>query len=188
MPERSPAVFLDRDGTLIQEKGYLCDPNGIELMPGVGPALRRLMEAGFKLVIVTNQAGIGRGYYAEADMHSVNRRLEELLSTHGVRFDAIYFAPEAPDQPSRGRKPKPQLLFDARDQHEIDLERSFMIGDKLSDLECGWNAGVFQSVLVRTGYGGEVEPQLGGDAGRTVVVDDIVGAAEWILQSRQSES
>lgn len=176
-----PAVFLDRDGTLIDEKEYLADPKLVFLIPGAGGALRRLAEAGFSLVIVTNQSGIGRGYYTEADMHRVNDRVVELFAEEGAVFEKIYFAPEAPEQPSRGRKPSPDFLFDARDECGVDLGRSFMVGDKLLDLQCGWNAGVKQSLLVRTGYGAEWEPKLGADAERAVVVDDVVAAAGWIL-------
>ncbi|MCU0770692.1 MAG: HAD family hydrolase [Verrucomicrobia bacterium] len=185
MPPSHAAVFLDRDGTLIVEKEYLSDPAGVEIFPGVGAALRRLMDARLRLVVVTNQSGIGRGYYTEADMHRVNQRVLDLLAPEGVRFEQIYFAPEAPDQPSRGRKPLPQFLFDARDAFGLDLTRSCMVGDKQADLECGWNAGVRQCILVRTGYGRETEAQLGSDASRTVVVDDLTAAAEWILQSIQ---
>ena len=179
----TPAVLLDRDGTLIEEKDYLSDPAKVVLFAGAGEALRRLMNAGYRLVIVTNQSGIGRGYYTEADMHRVNDRVKELLFVEdGVRFDAVYFSPESPEQPSRGRKPSPQFLFDARDQLGIRLDRSFMVGDKKADLECGWNAGVRQSILVRTGYGAKLEPGLGPDAARTVVVDDVTAAAAWILK------
>ena len=175
------AVFLDRDGTLIEEKVYLSDPGKVVIYPGVGPALRRLMDAGFLLFIVTNQAGIGRGYYAEADMHRVNARLCELLANDGVRFEKIYFAPEAPDQPSRGRKPSPQFLFGARDEFGVDLSQSFMIGDKLIDLECGWNAGVKQSILVRTGYGTEFERAGSAGLDRAKVLDGLAAAADFIL-------
>jgi len=183
--QRSPAraVFLDRDGTLIVEKNYLSRPEDVQVFPGAGGALRRLMDAGLLLVMVTNQSGIGRGYYSEADFQRVNERLLQLLSSDGVRLARVYFAPEAPDQPSRGRKPSPQFLLDARDELGIDLGRSYMIGDKLADLECGWNAGVRQSILVRTGYGQELEAQLWENARKTLVVDDLCGAAEWILQS-----
>ena len=188
MLQSSAAVFLDRDGTLIEEKEYLSDPAGVVLFAGVGAALRRLRKAGFKLVLVTNQSGIGRGYYSEADMHRVNRRLLDYLAADGVEIEKIYFAPEAPDQPSRGRKPQPQFLFDARDELGINLERSFMVGDKLADLECGWNAGVRQCILVRTGYGAELEPRLGSDTARTVVVDDLAAAVEQILHSLHADS
>lgn len=173
------AVFLDRDGTLIVEKEYLSDPEQVEVFPGAAPALTQLQKAGFLLFIVTNQSGIGRGYYTVQDMHRVNARLLEMLP--GVCFQKIYFAPEAPDQPSRGRKPSPQFLFDARDEFGLDLPRSFIVGDKLIDLQCGWNAGLKRSILVRTGYGADWEQNLGPDLDRTRVVDNIAQAAAVIL-------
>jgi D-glycero-D-manno-heptose 1,7-bisphosphate phosphatase len=179
-----PAVFLDRDGTLNVEKHYLHDPDLLEVFPGVGAALRRLMDAGYALFIVTNQAGIGRGYYKEADMHAVHARLCQMLSPHVVRFERIYFAPEVPGAPSRGRKPSPQFLFDARDEYGLDLPRSYMVGDKLIDLEAGWNAGCAASILVRTGYGAETEKTDGEKLGKAVVFDDVPAAAEWILSRR----
>lgn len=175
------AVFLDRDGTLIEEKVYLADPDKVVIFPGTGPALRRLMDAGFLLLIVTNQSGIGRGYYTVNDMHAVNARLCELLARDGVRFEKIYFAPESPESPSRGRKPSPQFLFDARDEFGVDLAQSYMIGDKLIDLECGWNAGVKQSILVRTGYGAEVEKNSPEKLGNAAVAADIPATADFIL-------
>jgi D-glycero-D-manno-heptose 1,7-bisphosphate phosphatase len=174
------AVFLDRDGTLNVETEYLHRPEDVVLYPQAGPALRRLSQAGFKLVIVTNQSGIGRGYYTVADMEAVNARLTAELARMGAPIDRIYFAPEAPDQPSRGRKPSPQLLFDARDEMQLDLAESFMIGDKLIDLECGWNAGVKKSILVRTGYGADYEQENPGLTERAWIVDDLTQAAERI--------
>lgn len=179
----APAIFLDRDGTLIEEREYLADPAGVALFPGAGAALRRLQDAGFTLVIVTNQSGIGRGYYTEADMHRVNDRLRELLAADGVRIAKIYFAPEAPGQPSRGRKPSPQFLFDARDELGLDLAASYMIGDKLIDLECGWNAGVKRAVLVRTGYGAALEREAPPALARAWIVDDLPAAAARILRA-----
>ena len=175
------AVFLDRDGTLNVDHNYLSDPAQMEIIPGTGPALRRLMDAGLLLFIVTNQSGIGRGYYTIEDMHRVNERLCAELTRDGVRFEKIYFAPEAPEQPSRGRKPSPQFLFDARDEFGVDLAQSYMIGDKLIDLECGWNAGVKKSILVRTGYGAEVERKNNWPDGKATVVNDVRDAAESIL-------
>jgi D-glycero-D-manno-heptose 1,7-bisphosphate phosphatase len=180
----APALFLDRDGTIIEEREYLADPAGVAVFAGAGAALRRLQDAGFKLVIITNQSGIGRGYYSEADMHRVNARLLELLAADGVRIEKIYFAPEAPDQPSRGRKPSPQFLFDARDELGLDLAQSYIIGDKLIDLECGWNAGVKRAILVRTGYGAKLEQQSAEKLGAAWVVEDLAGAAEGILQGK----
>ena len=177
------AVFLDRDGTLIAEKNYLHRPADVEIFPGAGAALKRLADAGFKLIIVTNQSGIGRGYFTLADAGRVNEHLGVEFDRAGVRFEKIYLAPEAPDQPSRGRKPSPQFLFDARDEFGLDLAECFMVGDKLIDLECGWNAGVKQSILVRTGYGAELERTSPDPLKPAVIVDDLPGAAEWILNS-----
>jgi D-glycero-D-manno-heptose 1,7-bisphosphate phosphatase len=182
------AVFLDRDGTLNTEKEYLCDPVQLELYPETGRTLRQLQDAGFLLFVVTNQSGIGRGYYREADMHAVNRRLKEVLAAEGVVIRKIYFAPEAPEQPSRGRKPSPQFLFDARDEFGVELGRSFMIGDKLIDLECGWNAGVQRSILVRTGYGRAVEAAHPEIHGRAWVVDDLPAAGSLILSNEKPTS
>jgi len=176
------AVFLDRDGTLIVEKNYLHRPAVVEIFPGVGTALNRLSAGGFKLFIVTNQSGIGRGYFTLADAEKVNQHLCGEFAREGVHFEKIYIAPEAPDQPSRGRKPSPQFLFDARDEFGLDLAQSFIVGDKPIDLECGWNAGVKKSILVRTGYGVESETGLKNKPGRAVVVDDLKSAADWILK------
>lgn len=178
------AVFLDRDGTINVDRHYLSKPEQFELYPGIGPALRRLMDAGFRLIVVTNQSGIGRGYYTEADLHAVNARMNELLTPFGVRFDKIYFSPEAPEQPSRNRKPSPQSLFDARDEFGVNLAQSYMVGDKLIDVVTGHNAGCAASLLVRTGYGAETERKETEKLGRAVVVDDLVAAADWILAHR----
>jgi D-glycero-D-manno-heptose 1,7-bisphosphate phosphatase len=176
-----PAVFLDRDGTLNEEKRYLCDPEKLVLIPDIERALRRLADGGYLLFIVTNQSGIGRGYYTEADMHRVNARLIEMLAPAGVRFHEIYFSPEHPEAESRGRKPSPAFLQDAARDHHVDLRRSYMIGDKYIDLACGWNAGVRRSILVRTGYGAEMEQQHAGELRDAWVVDDLSAAADRIL-------
>ncbi len=177
------AVFLDRDGTINIEKHFLSDPAHLELFPGALAAMKQLQDAGFLLFVVTNQSGIGRGYYTEADMHRVNERLMVELALAGARLAKIYFAPEAPEQPSRGRKPSPQFLFDARDEFGVDLAQSFIIGDKPSDIECGRNAGVRQSILVRTGYGVQTEREHAGKLGSCVVVDDLPAAVKWILET-----
>ncbi len=176
------AVFLDRDGTIIEEKVYLADPAKVVIFPGAAAALRRLMDAGYLLIIVTNQSGIGRGYYTEADMHRVNARITEILAAEGVRFEKIYYAPEHPELPSRGRKPSPQFLLDARDEFGVDLAQSYMIGDKLLDVECGRNAGVRKSILVRTGYGAELEKASPAKLGDALIVDDLKDAVTKILE------
>lgn len=175
------AVFLDRDGTIIEEKHYLHRPEEVVIYPGAAAALKRLQAAGFKLFIVSNQSGVGRGYFTLGDVEKVNVHLCRELHRQQVRFAEIYIAPEAPDAPSRGRKPSPQFLFDARDAFGVDLARSYMIGDKLIDLECGWNAGVRKSILVRTGYGAQQERASAAELASAVVVDDLGAAAVWIL-------
>jgi D-glycero-D-manno-heptose 1,7-bisphosphate phosphatase len=179
--DMTAAVFLDRDGTLIAEKNYLSKVEDVAVFPGAAEALKRLQVAGFKLFIVSNQSGVGRGYFTLADVERVNRHLCDIFAEGGVRFERIYVAPEAPDQPSRGRKPSPQFLFDARDEFGLDLARSYVIGDKLIDLETGWNAGVKKSLLVRTGYGAELERSSVAGLAKAVIVDDLSAAAGWIL-------
>lgn len=175
------AVFLDRDGTLIEEREYLSDPAEVCLLPGAAAALKHLQEAGFRLVLVTNQSGVGRGYFTLEDVAKVQARLDALLAEAGVSLDRVYVAPEAPDQPSRGRKPSPQFLFDARDELGLDLAQCYMVGDKLIDLECGWNAGVKQSVLVRTGYGAQLEQKSPANLARALVLDNLGQLADRIL-------
>lgn len=176
------AVFLDRDGTLIEERNYLSRPEDVSVFPGVGAALKRLQDLGFKLFIVSNQSGVGRGHFSLADVERVNQRL--LNELDGVRFEKIYIAPEVPDTPSRGRKPSPQFLVDASSEFGVDLRRSYFVGDKLLDLQTGWNAGVKKSILVRTGYGADLERQSPESLAAAVVVDDLCAAADWIARDQ----
>ncbi|MCX6928003.1 MAG: HAD family hydrolase [Verrucomicrobia bacterium] len=176
------AVFLDRDGTINEEKSYLSRVEDVVILPGAVAALGRLQRAGYKLFIVSNQSGVGRGYFTLADVEKVNRHILQELGRDGVRFEKVYIAPEAPGVPSRGRKPSPQFLLDARDEFGVDLAQCYMIGDKLIDLECGWNAGVKRCFLVRTGYGAECESASAAKLVAAVVVDDLAAAAQLILE------
>jgi D-glycero-D-manno-heptose 1,7-bisphosphate phosphatase len=180
------AVFLDRDGTLIEERHFLRDPEQVAVFPGVPQALARLQAAQFKLIIVSNQSGVGRGLFTLADVEKVNARLLRVLARDKVELAKIYVAPEAPEKPSRGRKPSPQFLFDARDEFKLDLAKCFMAGDKWIDLECGWNAGVQGCLLVRTGYGARTEQDHPEARERAVVVDNLEQAADWILSRADS--
>jgi D-glycero-D-manno-heptose 1,7-bisphosphate phosphatase len=182
------AVFLDRDGTLIEDKDYLHQPEEVVLFPGAVAALKKLQDAGFKLFLITNQSGVGRGYFTLADVEKVHAHLANELARDGVKFEKIYIAPEAPEQPSRGRKPSPQFLFDARDEFGIDLSQSYMIGDKLIDLECGWNAGVKKSILVRTGYGKEMEQEAGDKISRAIVVESLADGMDWIIAALKEQN
>jgi D-glycero-D-manno-heptose 1,7-bisphosphate phosphatase len=177
----SKAVFLDRDGTLNEERHYLSRPEEVLLFPDAVASLKRLYDAGFLLFIVTNQSGIGRGYFTTEDVHRVNERLALDFTAGGVHFQKIYIAPEAPNQPSRGRKPSPQFVLDAQTEYGVDLSRSYFIGDKLIDLQCGWNAGLRKCLLVRTGYGAETARSSGDSLRSAVVVHDLTAAADYIL-------
>jgi D-glycero-D-manno-heptose 1,7-bisphosphate phosphatase len=180
------AVFLDRDGTMIADVNYLSRPDQIKIFPTTRTGLKKLCARGFLLFIVSNQSGVGRGYFTMADVDKVNEALCNDLARDGIRIEKIYVAPEKPEDPSYGRKPSPQFLFDARDEFGLDLAQSFIIGDKLIDLECGWNAGLKRSILVRTGYGPEVERSSEQRLAKAVIADDLDHAAVLILsESRQ---
>jgi D-glycero-D-manno-heptose 1,7-bisphosphate phosphatase len=181
LPLMNRALFLDRDGTLIAEKDYLHLPEQVAFVPGSSSALKRLQEAGFKLIMLTNQSGVGRGYFPLSDVHRVHDHIARELEREGVRLDKIYIAPEAPDQPSRGRKPSPQFVFDARHEFNLDLARSYMVGDKWIDVECALRAGLKQALLVRTGYGARVEQENTHRLNEAIVVNDLPAAADWIL-------
>jgi D-glycero-D-manno-heptose 1,7-bisphosphate phosphatase len=178
-----PAIFLDRDGTIIEEKNYISRPEQVVILPGAATALRDLQAAGFKLFIVSNQSGVGRGYFTLADVEK--EHICQEFGQKGVKFEKIYVAPEAPDTPSRGRKPSPQFLFDARDEFGIDLAQSYMMGDKMIDLECGWNAGVRGAILVRTGYGAKTEQEHSRKLATAFIADDLPAAATWILTQKK---
>ncbi len=145
-----PAVFFDRDGTLLEDAGYCADPRQVRLYPGVPAALRRLKAAGFLTFIVTNQSGIARGFFTEAQYQAVQAQL--LAEIGPGLIDASYFCPDAPGVPSSCRKPEPGMVLQAARDFAIDLPRSYFIGDKSADIECGRRAGT-RTILVMTGYG-----------------------------------
>lgn len=153
------AVFIDRDGTLVEEVNYLHRVEDLRFFPFTDESVRRLKELGFLVIMVTNQSGIGRGVYTVDDMHAVNERIQNDLS---AELDAIFFCPHLPDAGCRCRKPGPGMLEAAMEQFTIDLGESWMIGDKPLDVEFGRRAGI-RSILVRTGYGRNAEDN-GADA------------------------
>jgi histidinol-phosphate phosphatase family protein len=148
--ETCPAVFLDRDGTIMRDVDYCGDPALVDVSPGATDALRRLKANGYKLIIVTNQSGIARGYFNDNDYRAVEREFLQQLG-EGL-IDATYFCPDPPDTNSTRRKPAAGMIFEAQGDHHLDLARSYFIGDKTSDIGCGRNAGV-RTILVQTGYG-----------------------------------
>ena len=144
------ALFLDRDGTLIVDKNYLADPDGVELIPGVAAALRQARALGFRLFIHTNQSGIARGLLTLDDVHRCNERMEELLGLPRPIFDAICIAPEGPDDPQEYRKPSPRFVLETISRHQLDPKRCWMVGDREGDIQTGLNAGI-GAVAVCTG-------------------------------------
>jgi D-glycero-D-manno-heptose 1,7-bisphosphate phosphatase len=183
------AVFLDRDGTVNEEVGYLSELSQLRLIPGAAEAIRRLNEAGLPVVLVTNQSGVARGYFPEAFVEETHRLLKKLLAGEGARLDAIYYCPHHPTAGDSRytaacncRKPATGLLDSAARDLKIDLHRSYMVGDKWSDVELGQRAGAL-SILVATGFAADApvnrrpahvrEPDL--------VAPDLAAAVDWIL-------
>ncbi|MBI5393798.1 MAG: HAD family hydrolase [Verrucomicrobia bacterium] len=182
-PTTPRAVFIDRDGTLVEEIHYLHRPEDVIIVKGAAAALKKLRRAGFLIFIITNQAGIGRGYYTEADMQRVHRHLLGALGKDGAAVDGVYFCPHHPDDRCNCRKPSPKFLFDAAAQFKIQLADSFMIGDRIGDLEAGRRAGA-RSILVRTGYGEEEFKQAGDKLPADHVAKDLSTAINWILKQK----
>lgn len=169
-----PAVFLDRDGTLMEEVDYCRDPAKVRILPGVVEGLARLKAAGYALVIVTNQSGIGRGRITPAEYEAVHARLIDLIGPDLI--DATYFCADHPDTATDRRKPGAGMVLEAARDLELDLKHSWLIGDKRSDIECALNAGV-RPVLVQTGYG------AGEDANGAAVARNFAEAVEIVLGS-----
>jgi D,D-heptose 1,7-bisphosphate phosphatase len=181
---RSPrhAAFLDRDGSLVVERNYLSHPGGLELLPHVPEALRLLASTGHALVVASNQAGVGRGYYPLAAAHATMAELRRVLRQEGVELDAIYFCPHAPDAGCDCRKPATGMLRAAAANLHLARRESVSIGDKASDLGAG-RAARTRTVLVRTGYGHEEAGRLAPDAAPDHVADDLLQAARWVVAS-----
>ena len=183
------AIIMDRDGTVCDEVGYVNHVDRIRLLPRSAAAIRAANEAGYQTVVVTNQAGVARGYFAESLVDDVHDRIRELLAVEGARLDGIYYCPHHPDvgappyrQRCSCRKPLPGMLERARDEMGIDLASSYMVGDSVKDLEAGRSAGT-TTVLVLTGYGkGELAYQSHGWRVKPDhVADDLQDAVSWIL-------
>ena len=176
-PPKHKAVFLDRDGTLMVDTGYCSDPADVKLIDGTQELLRRLKQAGFKLVIVTNQSGIGRGYFGEHEFWAVQKEFERQAGIDLI--DATYFCPDTPENATERRKPNPGMLLEAADDLGIDLSQSYMIGDKDRDVEAGLRAGVKASILVSSDA-----PESPPTSEEAIVVRDVRQAAEIILAGK----
>jgi D-glycero-D-manno-heptose 1,7-bisphosphate phosphatase len=209
--KRGAAVFLDRDGTINEEVGYLDRLEKLCLIPGAAEAIRLINESGMKAVVVTNQSGVARGIFDEASVDEVHERLREMLREERASLDGFYFCPHHPTE-GRGRylrscdcrKPSPGLLLRAVEELSLDPERSYMIGDTLKDIEAASRIGA-RGILVRTGYGAEAAEALGPaeetqprdpgaderKGGELVIrpvhiAGDLLAAVQWLLKDRKT--
>jgi D-glycero-D-manno-heptose 1,7-bisphosphate phosphatase len=178
-----PAVFLDRDGTLNEEMGYINHLSRFRLLPQAISAIRRLNEAGLKVVVVTNQSGAARGYFPASLVDEIHALLQKILAVGGAHLDGIYACLHGPDEGCACRKPKPSLIQQAARDLDLDLSRSYLVGDRYKDIETAANAGV-KGILVLSGYGrGEYDYLRAVQPVQPVfVAPDLEAAVEWILQ------
>jgi D-glycero-D-manno-heptose 1,7-bisphosphate phosphatase len=194
-PQCSRAVFIDRDGTLNEDIGYVSEPDELHLYPWAAEAVRLINAAGLLAIVITNQSGIARGMYTEETLGEIHTRMIEELAREGARIDAVYYCPHHPGVGNerygiacRCRKPGTGMLDRAAGEHRIDLSRSFVIGDKASDVKLAEGAGA-RSALVLTGYGAQTRA----DPGRwpcspDVVADNLIEAVRRILDSEATRS
>lgn len=175
MSSPEPAAFLDRDGTLIEDVGFPRDPGQVRMLDGAAPALRSMAAAGLRLVVISNQSGIGRGLITPEQAQSVHQRFASVLADEGIALDGAKYCPHAPDEGCGCRKPSPRMLLEAAQELDLDVERSFMIGDKLSDVEAGQRAGCRTVLLAPAGF----DPVPAAD----LVATDWDAAARFVLDS-----
>ena len=180
------AVFLDRDGTMLEEGNYVDRLDRLVFFPYTVDAIRALNDAGLAVVVVTNQSGVARGMYPESFVGDAHRHIDERLHAGGARVDGYYYCPHHPQGTVEAlrrdcdcRKPRPGQLLQAAADLDLDLARSFMVGDRWKDIEAGQAVGA-RTVLVRTGYGRDAEESK--RDGGTVVVDNLIQAVTWILR------
>jgi histidinol-phosphate phosphatase family protein len=176
-----PAIFLDRDGTITEDRGYIKDPKNLVLINNAAKALKLLKAAGFWLIIVSNQSGVGRGYLTLSTLEKIHKKLREMLSRKGADIDGVYFCPHLPDNDCRCRKPGTGMAEKAMRDFDIDIKKSWVIGDKGSDIEFGKRLGA-KTILVLTGYGMKEKETVAPD----FIVDNILDAAVLIKKSTQT--
>jgi D-glycero-D-manno-heptose 1,7-bisphosphate phosphatase len=178
-----PAVFLDRDGTISEEVGYLNDATQFRMFPFAAAAIRKLNDANLPVIVVTNQSGVGRGFFPESMVHTVHELMNRQLTVAAAHLNAIYYCPHTSDDECECRKPKPGLLERAAREHDLDLPRSFVVGDRYGDVELAHGTGC-RGILVRTGYG-EEDLRENSSVWRKqpdFVADDLAAAVDWILR------
>ena len=173
------AVFLDRDGTINEDPGYIRRPSELHLIAGAAAAIRALNLRGLPVVVISNQSGIARGYLTRNELDAVNSRLTELLEEGGAAIDALYFCPHLPDEGCQCRKPATALV--ERAAKELGVRCSYMVGDKWSDIALSHAAGG-RAVLVKTGHGLEALARLSETEEPDFIAEDLTSAVEWILK------
>jgi D-glycero-D-manno-heptose 1,7-bisphosphate phosphatase len=183
---RRPAVFLDRDGTVTEEVGYLNHVSRLRLLSGAPEAIRRLNQSALPVILVTNQSGVGRGYFPEALVLEIHDQLKAELAKAGARIDGLYYCPHISADKCECRKPKTGMLERAASEFGLDLKKSFVVGDRHSDVELAYRAGA-RSIFVRTGYG---EGELAWHAKNwprqpEFIAVDLLEAVHWILGETQ---
>jgi D-glycero-D-manno-heptose 1,7-bisphosphate phosphatase len=178
-----PAVFLDRDGTIAEEVGYLNHVSRFRMFPFAPAAIRRLNEAKFPAIVITNQSGVAREYFPESLVQAVHELMTTQLAKEGAHIDALYYCPHKGDDACLCRKPKPGMLERAARAHGLDLRRSFVVGDRYGDIELAHRVGA-RAILVRTGYGeGEIQwHSAKWPAPPDFIAEDLADAADWILR------
>jgi D-glycero-D-manno-heptose 1,7-bisphosphate phosphatase len=177
-----PAVFLDRDGTIAEEVGYLNHISRFRMFPFAAQAIMQLNRAGFPVIVITNQSGVARGYFPESLITAVHDLMTTQLAKQGAHVDALYYCPHRGDDACACRKPRPGLLEQAARDHGLDLRRSFVVGDRHGDVELAHGVGA-RAILVRTGYGaGELQwHSTKWPAPPDFIATDLSAAAEWIV-------
>jgi D-glycero-D-manno-heptose 1,7-bisphosphate phosphatase len=180
------AVFLDRDGTIIEDTGYVSTPQDVRFLPGSIAAIKELNQAGYKVIVITNQSGVARGFFSESMLQTIDKSIQKAVLSGGGHIDAFYYCPHHADhgfypyrQECGCRKPSPGLIKKAAHDHQVALDQSFMIGDHSGDVTAGQQAGV-RTVFVTTGHGAEEQKKLKKQPDR--IAADLAGAVNWLLK------
>ena len=182
---KKAAVFLDRDGTISEEVGYLNHVSRFHMFPFASAAIRKLNQGGLLVFVITNKSGVARGYYPESLVHTVHDLMTQQLIQAGAHLDGIYYCPHTSGDACMCRKPGPGMLHQGSAEHGVDLTRSFVVGDRHSDVELAHSVGA-RSIMVRTGYG---EGEILWHAGKwrlkpDVIAADLTAATDWILEQK----
>lgn len=184
---KNKAVFVDRDGTINVDGPYLADPDKFEMYPGVGEGIKKLKENGFKIIVITNQSGIARGYFTEDDLAKVHNKMKKEFQKFNVELDGIYYCPHHPDDNCSCRKPQTELFEKAINEHDIDVKKSYMLGDKIQDVEAGEKIGV-KTILISVSITNEKKIRQNNTATHTpnYIATDFSKAVNWILNIEHS--